>query len=138
MFDWQLSARAFDGRAAGPEVLHCWAFGNIDFVPSAAFVIVISVVIAVDAFLVFYVFQLDSYPNSGKQQQQRRFKLGEHVGGGWFYGCVWDPCWACVDLGWECFLVIHGLYTLLLLSTFAYLEVCRFRSHVVSRRSLKV
>jgi hypothetical protein len=56
------------------------------------------------------------------------------MGGGWLDGCVWDPYWTCVDLCWDCVWVTNELYTLLLLSIFAYLEACwvcaLFRGHV--------
>jgi hypothetical protein len=110
VFDWRLSTRAFDGGAIGSEVLQRWTFGYVDLVPSTAFVVVfdVDVVIAV-TFTDSDVDKLDPDPNFW--EQQRRFE--QHVGCGRSNSCVWDPYRTWVDPCWECFWVIHGLYTLL-------------------------
>lgn len=108
MSDYQLRARAVDGRTAGAEVLLCWTFGHVDLVPSTAFFVVINIVIVFPSAIVsFSLFDFD-HPNTDSdfRRKQRRVELEEHVGdAGWFYGCVYDPYWTRVNLGWDCFCV---------------------------------
>jgi hypothetical protein len=80
VFDWRLSARAFDGGAIGSEVLQRWTFGYVDLVPSTAFVVVF--VLSSSSLSPSPTLDVDkSDPDPNFWEQQRRF-----VGSTWDVG----------------------------------------------------